>query len=239
MKKGLIVLFTAFIMSLVLTACNTNEGAREQQRNNFNEVSFGPEDQGIQQKGQNAVDPGAAPGQNRFDPNIHFEGLNPNGPNGMMDAPNMDNEENKAEPDRDQGNAKDERFGQVNGALQEEVVKLTNQAREKNGLKPLKIDGQVAKVAQKKSEDMSANDYFSHTSPTYGTPFDMLKEFGVDYRTAAENIAAGQETADQVVKGWLNSPGHRRNIMNKNLTHIGIGYDQDGNYWTQMFIGKK
>ncbi|WP_246031838.1 CAP domain-containing protein [Salibacterium salarium] len=122
--------------------------------------------------------------------------------------------------------------------LEEEVVSLTNAEREKQGLSPLKQDSKLAEVAQTKSEDMSENEYFAHRSPNYGTPFDMLEDFGVEFTVAAENIASGQQTAEQVVEGWMNSEGHRKNIMNENLTHIGIGYEENGRYWTQMFIGK-
>ena len=65
-----------------------------------------------------------------------------------------------------------------------------------------------------------------------------MKQFGVSYKSAAENIAMGQRSAAEVVKAWMESPGHRENIMNPSLTHIGIGYDKNGNYWTQQFIGK-
>ena len=80
--------------------------------------------------------------------------------------------------------------------------------------------------------------YFSHTSPTYGSPFDMMKNFGISYRSAGENIAKGYATPEAVVKGWMNSPGHRANILNKSFTHIGVGYVENGSYWTQMFILK-
>ena len=79
--------------------------------------------------------------------------------------------------------------------------------------------------------------YFSHTSPTYGSPFDMMKQFGITYRTAGENIAMGYPTAEAVVDGWMNSEGHRANILNASFTEIGVGYVADGNYYTQMFIG--
>jgi uncharacterized YkwD family protein len=242
MKKGLFMIFAA-LMVFMLAACNTTEqGARERQQNNLNQVSFGPEDQGIQPN-QMPNRQGQVPGQNRFDANIPYEGLNPNGANGPFQGPtvyeNADRNDNDNFNNNDNLGTNKERVDQVDGAFREEVIKLTNQARKKNGLKPLKNSADVGEVAQTKAEDMSDNKYFSHTSPTYGTPFDMLKEFGVDYRTAAENIAAGQQTPDQVVKGWLNSPGHRKNIMNKNMTHIGVGFAKDGQYWTQMFIGKK
>ena len=93
-------------------------------------------------------------------------------------------------------------------------------------------------MPRKKSQDMHDKNYFSHTSPTYGSPFEMMKQFGIQYRTAGENIAKGQRSAQEVVNAWMNSAGHRANILNKNFTHIGVGYVADGNYWTQMFIGK-
>ena len=80
--------------------------------------------------------------------------------------------------------------------------------------------------------------YFSHTSPTYGTPFQMMKNFGITYRTAGENIARGQISPKAVVDAWMNSSGHRANILNSSFTHIGVGYAENGRYWTQMFIGK-
>ncbi|GGM41802.1 hypothetical protein GCM10011351_29900 [Paraliobacillus quinghaiensis] len=133
---------------------------------------------------------------------------------------------------------KDESTNQTASGFQQEVAKLTNQEREKNGLSPLQIDTALQEVAQTKSEDMATNNYFSHTSPTYGSPFDMLQQFEVDYTTAAENIASGQQSPKEVVNGWMNSPGHRKNIMNEKVTHIGVGYAEDGAYWTQLFIAK-
>ena len=83
---------------------------------------------------------------------------------------------------------------------------------------------------------MKDNNYFSHTSPTYGSPFNMMKNFGINYKTAAENIARGQKTPEAVVNSWMNSSGHRANILNPGYTKIGVGYEKTGNYWTQMFI---
>ena len=119
-----------------------------------------------------------------------------------------------------------------------QVADLTNEQRRKNGLAPLQFDSQLSQVAQTKSQDMQKNGYFSHTSPTYGSPFDMMRDFGVSYRTAGENIAQGQRTPQEVVNAWMNSAGHRQNILNGNFTHIGVGYEASGNHWTQMFIGK-
>ncbi|KIQ94872.1 putative protein, YkwD family [Anoxybacillus thermarum] len=120
----------------------------------------------------------------------------------------------------------------------QQVIDLTNKERARAGLPALRADAQLSSVAQKKSEDMRKNNYFSHTSPTYGSPFDMMRDFGVSYRTAGENIAKGQRTPQEVVNAWMNSAGHRANILNRNFTHIGVGFDGNGNYWTQMFIGK-
>ena len=123
-------------------------------------------------------------------------------------------------------------------AYEAEVVRLVNDVRRENGLSPLTQDWQLSRVARYKSQDMKDKGYFSHTSPTYGTPFQMMKSFGINYKTAGENIAKGYTTPQSVVNGWMNSPGHRANILNPSFTHIGVGYVQSGNYWTQMFIGK-
>lgn len=123
-------------------------------------------------------------------------------------------------------------------AYEQKVVDLTNQERAKNGLAALKVDTALSKVAREKSLDMSKNGYFSHTSPTYGSPFDMMKQFGISYQYAGENIAMGQRTPEEVVQAWMNSEGHRKNILSANFNYIGVGYVESGNYWTQMFIGK-
>lgn len=123
-------------------------------------------------------------------------------------------------------------------AYEQKVVDLTNQERAKNGLAALKVDLTLSKMAHEKSRDMSANGYFSHTSPTYGSPFDMMKQYGITYSYAGENIAMGQRTPEEVVNAWMNSEGHRKNILSPNFTHIGVGYVSQGNYWTQEFIGK-
>lgn len=123
-------------------------------------------------------------------------------------------------------------------AYEAEVVRLVNVERAKQGLAPLKQDWQLSRVARYKSQDMRDLGYFSHTSPTYGSPFDMMRSFDISYRTAGENIAKGYSSPEAVVKGWMNSPGHRANILNSSYTHIGVGYVASGNYWTQMFISK-
>ncbi|WP_313890795.1 CAP domain-containing protein [Psychrobacillus sp.] len=126
---------------------------------------------------------------------------------------------------------------QVSSVIQE-VVNLTNKERAKAGLKALQMDTKLTQSAQAKSQDMKNKNYFSHTSPTYGSPFDQMKSFGVTYKSAAENIAMGQRSATEVVNAWMKSPGHKANIMNPSYTHIGVGLSNSGYYWTQQFIGK-
>nr|WP_242517949.1 SafA/ExsA family spore coat assembly protein [Halobacillus sp. GSS1] len=124
-------------------------------------------------------------------------------------------------------------------SVERQVIDLTNQERAKNGLPALKANWQLSRVARYKSRDMANKNYFSHTSPTYGSPFNMMRDFNVSYNRAAENIAAGQQTPQEVVNGWMESPGHRKNILDPNLRQIGVGYAEGGSYgyyWTQMFI---
>lgn len=118
-----------------------------------------------------------------------------------------------------------------------EVVRLVNAIRVKNGLPELKENWELSRVARYKSKDMHDNRYFAHTSPTYGTFSNMIRSFGISYRTAGENIAYGYRTPQAVVDGWMNSEGHRANILNPSYKEIGVGYYADGNYWTQEFIG--
>lgn len=123
-------------------------------------------------------------------------------------------------------------------SVEQEVVKLVNAERAKAGLPALKEDWELSRVAKYKSQDMHDKNYFDHTSPTYGSPFTMMKKFGITYKAAGENIAKGQKSASEVVNAWMNSEGHRANILNKSYTHIGVGFVKDGNYWSQMFIQK-
>ena len=126
-------------------------------------------------------------------------------------------------------------------SYQQQVLDLVNAERAKRGISALTLDSSLSSVATKKSQDMVNKNYFDHTSPTYGSPFDMMKQFGISYRTAGENIAKGQKTPQEVVAAWMNSEGHRKNILNPNFTNLGVGIAKDSNkttYWTQMFIGK-
>ena len=126
-------------------------------------------------------------------------------------------------------------------SYQQQVLDLVNAERAKRGISALTLDSSLSSVATKKSQDMVNKNYFDHTSPTYGSPFDMMKQFGISYRSAGENIAKGQKTPQEVVDAWMNSEGHRKNILNPNFTNLGVGIAKDSNkttYWTQMFIGK-
>ncbi|MBO9607121.1 MAG: peptidoglycan-binding protein [Paenibacillaceae bacterium] len=125
-------------------------------------------------------------------------------------------------------------------AEEQQMVDLVNAARESAGLPPLTVNGALANVARTKSKDMADNGYFSHQSPTYGSPFDMMKQFGITYRTAGENIACNQsvEAAHQAL---MNSEGHRANILSSEFTEIGIGIVNGGTcgkMFTQQFIGQ-
>lgn len=120
-----------------------------------------------------------------------------------------------------------------------EVVRLVNRERTSRGLKPLSNNWELERIARYKSQDMVNKNYFSHTSPTYGSPFTMMQNFGVKFSAAGENIAMGQKTPAEVVNSWMNSPGHRANILGTSYTQIGVGLAKNNNgvcYWTQMFI---
>lgn len=125
------------------------------------------------------------------------------------------------------------------GGYEAQVASLVNKERAAQGLPALKFNSALSKVAATKAADMRDKNYFSHTSPTYGSPFDMMKTFGIKYSTAGENIAKGYRTPDAVMKGWMNSQGHKDNILNSSFTEIGVGYVTDSTgagYWVQMFI---
>ena len=119
----------------------------------------------------------------------------------------------------------------------QQVLTLVNRERAANGLSALRLDDTLSRYAAVKSQDMHDNGYFSHTSPTYGSPFDMMKSFGITYNYAGENIAMGYSSPEAVMTAWMNSAGHRANILSANFTTLGVGYVADGGYWTQWFIG--
>ena len=123
---------------------------------------------------------------------------------------------------------------------EQEVFNLINQQRANNGLASLKVDAEVQRVAKIKAQDMVANNYFSHISPTYGSPFDMLNSFRILYKSAGENIA-GNSSNQAAVTAWMNSSGHKANILNSSYNYTGIGVVSSPTYgkvYVQMFIGK-
>lgn len=122
---------------------------------------------------------------------------------------------------------------------EQQLLDLVNKEREAEGLQPLQYDSKVAKVAQLKAQDLLTNNYFEHESPTYGSPSEMLTQFDVSWTASGENIAAGQRSVEEVHEGWMNSPGHRENILQEIYTHVGFGFTEGGGdygtYWVQLF----
>ena len=154
----------------------------------------------------------------------------PDGSTGESVSTPSDGNTESATPDRTSEN-------QLSKA--EMILKLVNQERQKAGVPALELSTKLTDIANTKAKDMADKNYFSHQSPTYGSPFDMLKHFGVSYSYAGENIAAGQKSAQEVMNSWMNSSGHRQNILNKNYTQLGVGYYEGGQYgteWVQLFI---
>lgn len=161
--------------------------------------------------------------------------------------PTPDTGNNNVAPNNTGNDANEEKADKDNAVNNEEstsdeqeMLALINKERTANNLQPLQADSQATNVARIKSQDMIDNNYFSHNSPTYGSPFDMLKQFGVHYVAAGENIA-GNSTLQAAHDALMNSPGHRANILKPEYTHIGIGIINGGQYgkmFTQAFISK-
>ncbi len=125
-------------------------------------------------------------------------------------------------------------------ADEKQLLDLINAERSKAGLAALTADPELMEVARLKAKDMVDNNYFSHQSPTYGSPFDMMRQFGISFRSAGENIA-GNSTEEAAVKAWMNSEGHRQNILNGNFNYTGVGIYNSPKYgkiFVQMFIGR-
>ncbi|WP_438350711.1 CAP domain-containing protein [Paenibacillus sp. FA6] len=145
----------------------------------------------------------------------------------------------KKEPTGSTGQAqdgtKDTNDNKESSPFGQQVLDLVNQERSKAGLSSLSMSEELSNMAMVKAQDMYNNNYFDHNSPTHGSPFDMMKEFGITYNSAGENIAKGQTTPTQVMKDWMNSPGHKANILNNSYTQIGIAYYN--NAWVQEFKG--
>lgn len=124
-------------------------------------------------------------------------------------------------------------------SYEQQVFTLVNKERANRGLQLLTYNTEVARCARFKSQDMINKGYFSHTSPTYGSPFKMMENFGIRFSAGGENIAYGQRTAQEVMNSWMNSAGHKANILSAAYTQIGVGVAKASNgtlYWTQMFI---
>lgn len=227
---------------LTLVACN-NESSLPPEDDNLNPeyISFSGENETQMENQSRAGQGNKIPVNPGREQNIFTEREYDTNFNYRFENSNTEGQERQQ---RASDNTNDKEIEQQNNTSQatnqvvQQVIDLTNDARQRNGVSALQMDNVLNNVAQTKSEDMSDNNYFSHTSPTYGSPFDMLRTFGVDYTKASENIAAGQKSAEEVVQSWLNSEGHRRNMLDPDVTHIGVGFDNDGNYWTQMFIKK-
>lgn len=150
------------------------------------------------------------------------------------------NSNNSGNTENNTGNSSGAQTSSNMNSDEKEVFNLINQQRTNNGLSALKVDNEVQRVARIKAEDMVTNNYFSHTSPTYGSPFDMLKSFKISYKTAGENIAANSSNSG-AVNAWMNSSGHKANILNSGFNYTGIGVVNSSKYgkiFVQMFIGK-
>lgn len=134
--------------------------------------------------------------------------------------------------------AEDNNTNTTVSSYEQEVVELVNVERQKAGLPALTLDAEISNIARLKSKDMADNNYFGHQSPTYGSAGNMLSQFGIDWSAWGENIASGQRTPEAVVTAWMNSSGHRANILSSNFSRIGVGYVTNSNgtpYWTQIF----
>lgn len=126
----------------------------------------------------------------------------------------------------------------VLNSLEQKVFDLTNQFRQTNGLPTLTANWQLSRLARLKAEDMRDQNYAGHISPTYGTPFEMMRAFGIPFKDAAENVAGGQTTPEEAVNALINEPFHRINILDVKYHKIGVGYalgGSFGNYWSQLF----
>jgi uncharacterized YkwD family protein len=125
-------------------------------------------------------------------------------------------------------------------AEEQQMLELVNKARASAGVKPLAFDTELQKVARLKAQDMVEKNYFSHQSPTYGSPFDMMRQFGISFKSAGENIA-GNQTVQGAFNAWMNSEGHKQNILNGNFNYTGIGIVPSKTYgkiFVQQFIGR-
>ncbi len=120
----------------------------------------------------------------------------------------------------------------------QEVLNIVNSERGRVGLSPLRLHSQLTAAAQAHSEDMARHNFMSHTGSDGSSPFDRMRRYGYNFRWAGENVASGYSSPQDVMRGWMNSSGHRANILNPNFRDIGIGYALGNRpYWTQTFGG--
>lgn len=167
--------------------------------------------------------------------NRHYKNQNLIHPRDRVELPDSSSGSNG------QSNGKAETTADIDASEQaKQVLNLVNQERKKQGLSALMLDKKLNNAAQKKAVDMRDKNYFDHQSPTYGSPFDLMRSEGISYSTAGENIAAGQRSAQAVMESWMNSSGHRANILNAKYKYLGVGFctgGRYGTYWVQEFTG--
>ena len=171
--------------------------------------------------------------------NKHFKNPHMIHPRDEVELPDGSTGTSTSESGTGDSDAQQSETTQAEMTQAEAVLKLVNQERAKAGVPALTLSEKLTGIANTKAKDMADKNYFSHESPTYGSPFDMLKQFGVSFSYAGENIAAGQKSAEEVMNSWMNSSGHKANILNKNYTEIGVGFYRGGQYgtqWVQLFI---
>ncbi|MEM9217888.1 MAG: CAP domain-containing protein [Cyanobacteria bacterium P01_F01_bin.150] len=187
-----------------------------------------------------------SPSQNRHSQFLKSSSLNPErsferlGRNRSSLDGTIDDQTFSSLGKQDTGGVSPKRFNR----LIRKILKITNRQRRKHGFKPLRVNNKLQKIAQAHSRDMAVNDFFSHTGSDGSSIGDRLDRVNYKFGAAAENIAAGSSTPRRAMNQWLNSPGHRSNILNPNTKHIGIGYyykpndggrEPWGHYWTQTF----
>ena len=122
-------------------------------------------------------------------------------------------------------------------SMAEQVLRAVNRYRASYGAGALKLNARLSALCDKKCADMREKHYFAHQSPTYGSAFDMMRAEEISYRYAGENLAMGYHDAESVVRAWMNSEGHRKNLLNGNYREMGLAYLADGGYFAQMFVG--
>lgn len=163
----------------------------------------------------------------------------PSSQNEMPDPTSIFEEINKDTNKPKQEIEKEEQSEELS-EMESQMVNLVNQERAKNNLSQLEVDTNLREVARLKSKDLARDVYFAHESPVYGSPFDMMQTYGIDFTQAGENLA-GHQSVEEAHEGLMNSKSHRENILKPEFTHIGIGVKESEKFkyiFTQMFITK-